>query len=188
MFWRTFIVFLLTVFLACSGCTKKEKTESTAQPSTPNVSNVAEVKTVEKRTDRASNFSWVDANGKTVDFDSYRGTVTIVNFWTTWCGPCKKELPDLIALSKELANRNVKFIGVSLDLGPNVINDVRTFVQEAGIPYQIVIANAELEDAYGNPRAIPTSFLIDKDGKIVQTFIGGRSKEVFEQNINILLK
>jgi thiol-disulfide isomerase/thioredoxin len=188
MSFRTFVILFSFIFIMSSGCTKKEKMENTAQQSIVNALNVSETKTVEKRIDRASNFSWTDSNGKPIDFDSYRGTVTLVNFWATWCGPCRKEIPDLISLSKEFANRNVKVIGISVDRGPNIIGDIRTFIQDAGIPYQIIIANDDLVDAYGNPRMIPTTFLIDKDGKIVETLVGGRSKEFLAQSITALLK
>ena len=116
---------------------------------------------------------------------SYRN---LINFWATWCGPCKRELPDLIALSKEYANRDVKVIGISADLGTNVVSDVKSFVQEQGIPYQILIANEEIKEAFGNVNMLPTSFITDKDGNILQTLIGARSKELFAQALNEHLK
>jgi thiol-disulfide isomerase/thioredoxin len=183
---RLFVLYIFLIFIY--GCAKKENENKSEQPTSTSVSNIAEVKSVEKRTDRASNFSWIDAKGNTVSFDSYRGAVTLINFWATWCGPCRKEMPDLIALSKELANKNVKFIGVSVDRWSNTVNNVPAFVQEAGIPYQIIIANDDLLEAYDNPRSVPVTFIIDKEGTIAQKFIGPRTKEFFNQSITALLK
>src|SRR5438445_9990081 len=82
----------------------------------------------------APEFTLKDVNGNTVKLSDFRGKVVVLNFWATWCAPCKRELPDLVALSREMADRNVKFIGVSTDRGPNIIEDVRAFVNEHGIP------------------------------------------------------
>jgi|ERR1051326_3932267 peroxiredoxin len=175
--------------LVISGCSKKEEPQLTVRAApTGGGDNVTEVSTVAKRAEKAPNFSWKDSTGKTVDLDSFHGTVTLVNFWATWCGPCKRELPDLISLSREMDNRKVKFIGVSTDRGPNTVEDVRTFVKDRGIPYQVLIANDDLEDAFGNPRAIPTTFIIDANGKIAQTIVGMRTKEFFAQAITSLLQ
>lgn len=177
------VVFLLII----SGCAKKEKTGEQETSASPSAQNVAEVTKVEKRGDQAPNFSWTDASGKQVDLESFRGKVTLVNFWATWCGPCRHELPDLIALSNDFADRGVRIIGVSTDRGNNVLNDVKSFVQQHGIPYQIVISNSDLEEAFGSIRAVPTSFIIDRQGKIVQTIVGSRTKEMFAQAITPLL-
>ena len=184
---RSIAFALALLCLVSSGCEKKEPRSAGVQPSSSG-GNVADVISVVKRPDRAPNFSWKDSSGKVVDFDAYHGKVTLINFWATWCGPCKKELPDLISLSHELANRDIKIIGVSTDRGPNIIEDVRAFVTAQGIPYPVVISNDDLEEAFGNPRAIPTSYLIDADGKIVQTLVGMRTKESFSQAITSLLK
>jgi thiol-disulfide isomerase/thioredoxin len=183
---RLIVALPALIFLLIAGCARKEPPVEGSTSSGKAI--VADVMNVVKRSDRAPNFSWKDSTGKVIDFDSYRGKVTVVNFWATWCGPCKKELPDLVALSRELADHNVRFIGVSTDRGPNIIEDVRTFVIEHGIPYPNIVSNDDLEEAFGNPRAIPTSYLIDADGKIAQTFVGLRSKDFFAQAITPLLK
>ena len=175
---------LFAALLLFPHCGTKERTEEGVISS----SNIAEVINVEKRGDKVPNFSWKAATGKTVDFDSYRGDVTLVNFWATWCGPCKRELPDLIALQKELGPRNVKILGISTDRGSDVIGEVHAFVKNQGITYQVVISSSELEEAFGNIRAIPASFLIDKNGTIIQKIIGMRNKEFFSSAILALLK
>ena len=172
------------VLLAFFGCSKQEKIQP--QPGTHvqrSTDNVAEVGSVEKRNDLAANFSWSDSTGRTVSLDDFRGRVVLINFWATWCGPCKRELPDLVALSRELGDKQVTIIGVSTDRGANVIEDVRSFVHDQGIPYQIVVANQDLEEAYGNIRALPTSFILNAEGKIVKNFVGIRTKEFLSQAI-----
>ncbi|MBI4548410.1 MAG: TlpA family protein disulfide reductase [Ignavibacteriae bacterium] len=183
------IVILVGTFslLYPQGCSNKEA-EATLEKSKfePN-HDVAEVITVTTRPNTVPNFTWKDPSGKIVDFDSFRGKITLINFWATWCGPCKRELPDLVALSNALAPRGVKFIGISVDRGANVVETVRSYIGQYKIPYQNVIANGELEEAFGNIRAIPTSFIIDANGRIVQTIVGMRTKEFFAQAINRLL-
>lgn len=183
---RTLLSFILISSLV-AGCGKKNSRSGEAQP-TGAGRTVADVINVVRRPDKAPNFSWKESTGKIVDLETYGGKVTFINFWATWCGPCKKELPDLADLSRELADRNVKFIGVATDRGPNIIEDVRTFVSEHAIPYPVVISTDDLEDAFGNPRLIPTSYLVDANGKIAQTFVGMQSKGVLTRAISSLLK
>ncbi len=183
-----YVIMLSLCFLfAFFGCATKEQPDNTAQSTGASVDNVSQVIKVERRPNFAPNFSWKDKSGNTKSLDSYKGNITFVNFWATWCGPCKHELPDLIELSKEFSNNKVTFIGVSVDRGPNIIDDVRAFVKEREVPYQNVLASDEMVEAYGNVRAIPTSFLINGEGKIVQTYIGIRSKEFLAGSIRSIL-
>ena len=179
---------IIALLLLFPGCSKQEEQNSSSQSNSKVTDNVAEVLKIEKRTNKAPNFSWKDNAGNTVVFDAVRGKATLVNFWATWCGPCKRELPDLIALHAELANRGVKIIGVSTDRGSNVVEDVRAFVKEHGIKYQVVVSSEELEEAFGNVHLLPTSFIIDAEGNIVQTFVGPRSKEFFTEALLAIAK
>ena len=132
MFPRYFILLPLVLLFLLSGCSKKQQSGNDINGRKS--ANVADVVSVTKRTDVVSNFSWKDSSGKTIDLDAYRRKVTLINFWATWCGPCKMELPDLIAISKEMADRDVKIIGVSTDRGTNVLEDVSSFVAEKVFP------------------------------------------------------
>ena len=173
--------FLCLLLLA--GCAKKEGGD--ASSASKKILPVGEITSVTPRGEKAPNFSWKDTTGQSVDFDGYRGKVTLVNFWATWCVPCKRELPDLVALSKDMAGKDVKILGIATDRG-DATAEVATFVAEHGIPYQNVVSTEELEEAFGNVGAIPTSFLIGRDGKIAQKFIGPRTKEFFAQAIEAL--
>jgi thiol-disulfide isomerase/thioredoxin len=149
--------------------------------------NVAGVVSVTPRKDLAPDFTWKGTDGREVRFDDVRGSVTLVNFWATWCGPCKKELPDLVEISREYADRGLRVIGVATDRTPNAASLVGEFVGKYSIPYQVVLSTVEMERAFGNVRQMPTSMLIDREGRIVSTMIGLRGKSEFEKAIEPLL-
>ncbi len=185
---RFILISIILFSLLLHGCAKKESSDTSEGKDTASIAeNVAEVATVESRADMAPNFTWKDASGKSISFDSFRGTVTVVNFWATWCVPCKKEIPDLIELSNELAGKNVKIIGIATDRGLNVTAEISAFVEEHNMPYQIVVSNEDLETAFNNVRMMPTTFLIDANGKIAQTLIGIRTKQALLESINSVL-
>ena len=173
---------LLLAFLAwtLAGC--GERTPPADAPP-----NISEVTTVTPREGRVPDFAWKEAGGSDRSFDGTRGKLTLVNFWATWCGPCKKELPDLIALHKEYGARGFSVVGVATDRTPNAAELVSEFIKTYDIPYQILLSTQEMEDAFGNVRMMPTSFLVDADGNIVKTLVGIRTKEQLEELILPLL-
>jgi thiol-disulfide isomerase/thioredoxin len=124
-------------------------------------------------------FAWTDSSGKRVTFDEFRSKLTVVNFWATWCGPCKRELPDLVELSKELAPQGVTFLGISTDAGSGAPDKVAEFIGTYGIPYTVLLSNEELEEAFGNITGLPTTILVGPDGAILKTIVGARSKAQF---------
>ncbi len=182
------IFYSVLTALLLLGCSKQQESKTATPNIPPAIENVAEVVSVEKRENRAPNFSWKDQSDHTMNLDTFRGKATLVNFWATWCGPCKRELPDLVALHTELASHGIKIVGISTDRGSNAVDDVRSFVRDHGIQYQIVIASEELEEAFGNVRLLPTSFILDADGNIVQTIIGPRSKAFFSEALLAVAK
>ena len=178
--YKYMFALLIPVFLF-GGCAKKSAdTPGTAAAGT--VKGVPEIVSVTKRPDLFPNFSWKDKDGKTTDFESFKGKLTLVNFWATWCVPCKKELPDLVSLSTDVAGQNVKVLGISLDPGSSVSEDVASFVRDNGITYPVIISSEDLEELLG-VRGIPMTFLIDANGKIVQSFFGEHNKEFFAKAI-----
>jgi thiol-disulfide isomerase/thioredoxin len=179
MMFRFPTALLVAALVALPACSKQGAQPPLPSPGASGADNVSELLSVEKRDHKAPNFSWKDKSGRTVTFDQIRGKAALVNFWATWCGPCKHELPDLVALNAEMAGKGVSIIGISTDRGADVIDDVRSFVKDHGIGYQIVISSEELEEAFGNVRLLPTSFIIDTSGTIVQTFVGPRTKAFF---------
>jgi thiol-disulfide isomerase/thioredoxin len=117
----------------------------------------------------------------------YRGKTVLLNFWATWCPPCRRELPDLVRIHKSVDQSKVAIIGISLDQeapqGMQVSDYVAQFAQRNELSYAMVIGNGELVNAYGGIQAIPTTFVINSDGKIADQMIGGRSEDVFRKSL-----
>ena len=122
-------------------------------------------------------------DGQTVSSDDLRGKVTLVNFWATWCGPCRAEIPDLIKLQDRYPDQ-LQVIGVSVDEGGVAI--VEDFATEYGINYPVVMATPELRRAFPGVTALPTSFIVDPDGRVVQTHVGLINPGVLEQETRLL--
>jgi thiol-disulfide isomerase/thioredoxin len=171
-------LFLIAALLAGCG----ERKQAAGLPP-----NVAQIVGVTDRPGRAPDFSWKKADGSDVSFDSARAKVTLVNFWATWCGPCKKELPDLVELSRKYSGRGFRVLGIATDRTPNAPELVSEFVGKYSIPYQVLLSTQEIEDAFGNVNMMPTSFLIDADGRVLRTMVGLRTRQQFEEAIEPLL-
>ena len=132
----------------------------------------------------APNFKLPDINGKTVTLSDYQGKIVIVDFWATWCPPCKMEIPGFIKLQEKYKD-DLVVIGVSLDQnGPKA---VVPFVKEYGINYHVVYGNGETVKAYGGVNGIPTTFVIDRKGNIQRKYVGYRADSMFEKDIQDLM-
>jgi DsbE subfamily thiol:disulfide oxidoreductase len=120
-----------------------------------------------------------DVGGKVTSMDELKGKVVLVNFWATWCPPCRAEIPALIELQEQHRDR-LQIIGISED---DEIEDVHAFVKKTGINYPVVMATPELIAAYGGVAALPTTFLVDTEGRIVQRHLGLLNAETTEREI-----
>src|SRR5439155_17496388 len=108
-------------------------------------------------------------DGRPINSRDWKGKVTLVNFWATWCPPCREEIPDLIKLQARYKDQ-LQIIGVSSDEGP--VAEVAAFVAEHRMNYAVVMETPELTKAFPGIFALPTTFVIDQDGKIVQKHVG----------------
>lgn len=133
----------------------------------------------------AYNFTLPTTDGKQLKLSDYKGKVVILDFWATWCPPCRKGIPDLVELKKKYGSKGVEIIGISVD--QETKPDVVPFIKEYGINYPIVYGNTSVYQQYGGIRAIPTSFIIDKEGKVVASYEGLISKAAYEDHIKKLL-
>lgn len=133
----------------------------------------------------APDFSLLDLDGKTVRLSDFNGQVRIVDFWATWCPPCRKEIPHFQALHEKYGTGGLTVIGVALDeTGAEV---VRPFVEEQRMTYTSVIGSQDVARQYGGIEAIPTTFVIDKQGKVFRKYVGYRDYETFEADVKTLL-
>lgn len=137
------------------------------------------------RGDGAPDFTLPTIYGDSLSLSDYKGKAIILDFWATWCPPCVQEIPDFIELYNKYKDKGLVIIGVSLDRGS--VSDVKSFCEDIGIDYPIVMGNDRVSQKYGGIRGIPTTFIIDRDGMIVNKFVGYRPPEVFEAEVKKLL-
>ncbi len=130
-------------------------------------------------------------SAKILNLSDYRGKVVLVDFWATWCPPCRKGIPDLVELKKKYKNADFEIIGVALDKvtrGGNTEKDVIPFIKDYKINYPIVWGDLSTPNQFGEVHAIPTTFFLNKDGKVVNKIEGLASKEDLDKQIQSLLK
>lgn len=135
---------------------------------------------------KAADFKLKTLEGKEIKLSDYRGKIVIVDFWATWCPPCRKGIPDLISLQEEY-KKDLVVIGISLDQ-QNTIKDLKPFIENYKINYPVVLGDEKVVKDYGGINAIPTSFIIDQKGNIVDSHIGLVPKTVYADQIKSLLK
>ena len=134
----------------------------------------------------APDFSLPDLKGRTVHLKDFRGKVVVLDFWATWCGPCKMEIPHFVELMKRHGAKGLEIVGVAMDEpGAEV---VKPFVEKNGLSYHVLLGDIYTANRYGGVDALPTTFVIDRDGHIARKYIGYRSLESFEEDLAPLLE
>ncbi|MFA6542277.1 MAG: TlpA disulfide reductase family protein [Bacteroidota bacterium] len=178
---------LAFLLLSCGKKETKESASTTTQQNYKN--NVSVLIALTGKNDQGTpNFTWKDSSGKVVSFSEFsKGKPVLVNFWATWCGPCVREIPDLVALNQEYASKGAVILGISADRDADALDLVSGFASEKQMQYQIVIDDGTLEEAFGGLRGYPTTFYVDKEGKIVKKLVGLQSKETFSKELDALL-
>ncbi len=132
----------------------------------------------------APDFSLKNIEGQNVSLTDFKGKALILNFFASWCPPCRAEIPDFIELQKTYGDKGFTFVGVALVSA----QEAKDFAAKMGINYPILVDDGKVSVLYGPVRSIPTTFIIDKNMKVVKMFIGSRSKSEFETEIKGLLK
>lgn len=130
-------------------------------------------------------FSVKDANGQTVSLDDYKGKVVLLNFWATWCGPCKIEIPWFIEFEQKYKDRGFAVLGISMD--EEGWEAVKPYIEKSKINYRVAVGNDGMAQMYGGVDSLPTTFVIDAAGRIASTHIGLVSKSDYENEIKHLL-
>jgi peroxiredoxin len=134
----------------------------------------------------APDFALKDANGKVVHLADYQGKVVLLDFWATWCGPCVVEIPWFQEFQRKYKDRGFEVLGVSMDDdGWKAINP---FVEKRKINYRVVLGDDKTGDQYGGLEALPTTFVIDRSGRIASVHVGLANKKDFEDAIKELLE
>jgi peroxiredoxin len=133
----------------------------------------------------APEFALKDANGETVHLADYRGKVVLLDFWATWCGPCKIEIPWFMEFEQQLKDRGFAVVGVSMDEDGWKV--VKPYIQQYKVNYRILLGNDQVGEIYGGVESLPTTFIIDRQGKIASVHIGLSGKDEFKNAITQLL-
>lgn len=175
-------VLIISGFIVLLSCDKKssnEKYSNSVQKNRP------------PNAVKAPDFTLVSLEGDRITLSDLRGSVILLNFWATWCGPCIMEIPDLNRLQEKYQDKGLEVIGITLTSGsPEIIS---IFAEDQGMNYKVLtdIMGSETEivtnmygQATGAPiTGVPTSFIIDRDGYIVKTYIGPRSERIFYNDL-----
>lgn len=135
----------------------------------------------------APSFTLQDLSGKKISLENYKGKAVMINFWATWCGPCKIETPWLVELRNEYASRGFEILGISAEDDDLADNDVKgwakdkaaiaSFVKQEHMSYPVLINGDSISNTYGGLEAMPTSFFVDRTGKVVAVQLGITSKD-----------
>lgn len=134
----------------------------------------------------APQFSLTDSNGHTVHLADYKGKVVLLDFWATWCSPCKVEIPWFMEFEQQYRDRGFAVLGVSMD--DDGWSAVKPYIAQMKINYRIALGNDQVGNLYGGVDALPSTFLIDRQGKIASAYQGlERGKEAFRNDILRLL-
>lgn len=163
--WRVFALSLAVLVAVTAGCKQ-----------TPPVSKDAKM----------LNFTLTDINNRQVDMRQHLGKVVIVDFWDTWCGPCRRGIPEFVELYNQYNSKGLEIVGVAF--GRNGLDAVKKFTADYKISYTSALFNEEARGIYGSPPSIPTTYIINQNGEVAEKIVGYRPKAYFEQKIRELLK
>jgi peroxiredoxin len=162
------VVAAAVLLLALTGCSHSPQPEKQASKG-------------QAKRKPAPDFILRDVDGKTVRLSDYRGKVVLLNFWATWCGPCKVEIPWFMEFEPRYKDRGFAVLGVAMDDEGWAV--VKPYLQENRVNYRVVVGNDEVSAKYGGIDSLPTTMIIDRQGNIVSTHIGLVSKGDYEDDI-----
>ena len=144
------------------------------------IGNAAPLTLGEVKGKEAPDFALQDLQGKQVKLSDFRGKAVLLNFWATWCGPCKIEMPWFVELQKQYGPQGLEIVGVALDDSSR--DEIQKFAKEMGVNYTILQGQDAVGDAYG-AIGLPTTYYIDRNGKIIDSASGLVSRSEIEDNV-----
>ncbi|HEX9234505.1 MAG TPA: redoxin family protein [Candidatus Acidoferrum sp.] len=174
---------VLTAAVLISGCGRTQTAHADAVHTKQDAPDANVIRFV-KNPDAAPAFQLNDLNGKPISLAEAKGKIVLLNFWATWCGPCRAEIPDLVDLQKRYAD---KFEIIALVTDEDDPDEVRRFVLQSGINYRVAMSSDEVRRDYGGIAALPTSFVIDPQGRIVQKHVGLNDPSIYELEVRAML-
>lgn len=124
-------------------------------------------------------------DGKEISFAQFKGKVVVVDFWATWCGPCRMEIPGYIELQKKHEKDGLVIIGIAVN---DTVDSVKAYMAKQGINYTIVMGDDAVVEAFGGIEGIPTTFIIDREGKIRERKVGAENHEAYAATVEKYLK
>jgi len=130
-------------------------------------------------------FELKDINGRIVRLSNYRGKVVLINFWATWCPPCRVEMPDLIRLQREHGKEGLQIIGITYP--PERKLRVQRFARSLNVNYPIILGTHQLKASFSSEEVLPLTIVIDRDGKVSDIISGILLREEFDEKIKPLL-
>ena len=130
-------------------------------------------------------FTLTDIDGNTVRLREHRGRVVLINFWATWCPPCRAEMPDLVRLQREHAGKGLQIIGITYP--PERKSRVRRFVRSLKVNYPIILGTRQIKARFSSEETLPLTVVIDRDGTVKDIISGILLREEFEEKIKPLL-
>ena len=132
------------------------------------------------------NFTFKDLDGRDVTLSAFKGKVILLDFWATWCGPCKFEIPGFIELYTKYRSQGLQVLGLAVD---DPVPALKEYAQQMKMNYPVLVGEGreDILEAFGPMPGLPTTFIIDREGKICKSHTGFEKKETFEQEIKSLL-
>jgi peroxiredoxin len=173
----------ITIFIKSYSNSSQSETESSSQMAASE--RAPQPSPNKDAVDLAPDFSLVDSKRQILKLSDLRGKVVVINFWATWCGPCRDEIPGFIEVYEKYKPRGLEIVGISLDQGGWPVVD--RFIKNFNLPYPVVMGDLKVVMDYGGVQVIPTTFFVNRNGRVAYAHRGYFPKELFAEKIKELL-